>query len=161
MVIKQSSKNIYRLPFGKTESPIPKPAPYHQENKWLKYALDFAMPEGTPVLAAAKGKVYLVVDKYKKGGPDKSLAHLCNRIIIKCDNEEYTDYVHLMKGCKVKKGDYVKSGQVIGYSGSTGYVTYPHLHFSVMKRDSPGSWRTIVPRFKIGDKIVTLQLPKG
>ena len=157
---KPISKNIYQLPFGKVAKPIPEPAPFHKENKWLKYSLDFSMPEGTRILAAAEGTVYLVVDRYTKGGSAKSLASLTNRVIIKHDNDEYTDYVHLKKGCNVKKGEKIKQGKIIGYSGSTGYTTYPHLHFSVMKPANDGSWKTVIPRFEIDDRIITLESPK-
>ena len=160
MVIKQISKNTYQLPIIDTVKPVPQPAPYHKETKWLKYALDFAMSEGTPILAAAKGTVHLVENRYRKGGPDKSLANKCNRIIIKHDNEEYTDYVHLKKGHKVKKGDKIKQGEVIGYSGSTGYTTYPHLHFAVIKHEGDNSWKTVISKFRIGNKIVALESPK-
>lgn len=160
MVTRKILINIYRLPFDKPVNPLPEPAPYHKENKWLKYALDFAMPEGTPILAAAKGTVYSVVDKYKKGGPEKSLAQFCNRIIIKDSNGEYTDYVHLKEGCKVKEGEKVMQGEIIGYSGLTGYVTYPHLHFAVIKPVSTGSWETVIPKFKINNRVKEIIFPK-
>lgn len=155
------SKNIYRIPFSKSIKPVPEPAPFHYENKWLKNALDFKMPEGTPILAANDGVVITIIEKFTKGSNNKSLANKCNRIIIKHKNGEYTDYVHLKKdGVLVNKGQNVKKGVLIGYSGSTGYITYSHLHFAVIVSDGTGSWKTIMPRFKKNNKIFTLQSPK-
>lgn len=157
---KGSSKNIYALPFGDKLKIILRPAPYHRKNNWMVYALDFAMPNGTPILAAADGIVYLVIDIYKKRSLDKSMASKCNRIIIKHGKKEYTDYVHLKKGCEVKKGEGVEKGQVIGYSGSTGYSGYPHLHFAVMVKAKNKKWQTVVPRFKIKGKMIELESPQ-
>lgn len=123
----------------------------------MEFALDFPMEEGTPVLAAAEGVVFRVVDKYDIGGKDKSLPE--NKITIKHENEEYTQYIHLKKGIIVKEGDIVTQGQVIGYSGLTGYTTYPHLHFAVVIKGKESQWQTIIPRFKIGDNIVELLSP--
>lgn len=86
--------------------------------------LDIGTPVGTPVLAAADGKV-LAVDnndlsswrKYQYG----------KYILIEHEDGLATLYAHLSKQV-VRKGDSVKRGDVIGYSGNTGYSTGPHLH---------------------------------
>jgi len=88
--------------------------------------VDFAASIGTPVLAADDGVVSGVGnnDLYcPKGAYGKF-------ITIDHTNGLTTLYGHLSKQL-VKKGDIVKRGQVIGYSGQTGYATGPHLHFTV------------------------------
>jgi len=57
-----------------------------------------------------------------------------NEIVIKHSNGEFTDYCHLKhKGVLVKPGQKVKAGDIIGYSGNTGWSIKPHLHFVVFK----------------------------
>ncbi|MHA1188121.1 MAG: M23 family metallopeptidase [Candidatus Heimdallarchaeota archaeon] len=56
-----------------------------------------------------------------------------NYVIIQHENNEYSFYAHIIKGeVKVKKGDKVKQGQVIGLLGNSGNSTGPHLHFHLM-----------------------------
>jgi len=157
MTERLTSRNIYRLPFGENLNLNPRPAPYHKERIGMEFALDFPMKEGTPILAAARGTVLQVIDRYDAGGPDKSLPE--NKVNIKHKNEEYTQYVHLKKGIIVKEGNLVTQGQIIGYSGLTGYTTYPHLHFAVRIKEKDSQWKTIVPRFKIGGKISEILSP--
>lgn len=57
----------------------------------------------------------------------------------------FADYAHLkLNGSAVKEGDSVKKGQLIGYSGDTGFSSGPHLHFSVFINRIDGS-RTFIP----------------
>jgi murein DD-endopeptidase MepM/ murein hydrolase activator NlpD len=93
--------------------------------KWHN-GLDFAASIGTPILAADDGVVSGVGnnDLYcPKGAYGKF-------ITIDHTNGLTTLYGHLSRQL-VKKGDIVKRGQVVGYSGQTGYATGPHLHFTV------------------------------
>ncbi|MCQ2336695.1 MAG: peptidoglycan DD-metalloendopeptidase family protein [Paludibacteraceae bacterium] len=90
--------------------------------------VDYAAPKGTPVWSIGDGKV--VFKAYKGGGG--------NTIKIKHNSVYSTAYLHLSgyaKGLKV--GDHVKQGQIIGYVGSTGASTGPHLDFRVWKNDKP------------------------
>ncbi len=87
--------------------------------------LDIAAPTGTPVYAAASGKVTHVDSndrsrwqKYQYG----------NYVLIEHGNFLSTLYAHLSRSV-VFDGQNVERGQLIGYSGSTGYSTGPHLHF--------------------------------
>lgn len=96
-------------------------------------ALDFGMPEGTPVHAARDGIVYSYRDIYDKGGPWPKYRNRANYIMIRHSDGSYGCYWHLQKnGVVVKKGPVAK-GQLIGYSGATGFVLRPHLHFSVKR----------------------------
>ena len=151
------SENIYRLPFDQNLDFKPEHAPYHSTRRHMTHALDFAMPDDTPIFSTLKGTVVLVEDQSDIGGPKKSLTKKSNRILICHDNAEYTDYIHLRKGAEVKEGDEVQKGTLIGYSGSTGYTTYPHLHFGVLIRHN--GWKSIIPRFRKNGKVVILRSP--
>jgi murein DD-endopeptidase MepM/ murein hydrolase activator NlpD len=88
--------------------------------------VDFRASTGTPVLAPADGVVTGV------GNTDITCprASFGNWILISYDNGLASAFGHLSL-IKVKKGDMVVRGQVVGYSGNTGYSTAPHLHMTV------------------------------
>ncbi|HEY4496657.1 MAG TPA: peptidoglycan DD-metalloendopeptidase family protein [Candidatus Paceibacterota bacterium] len=89
--------------------------------------LDIGVPLGTPVFAAADGVVAAVdnndVSSYRKYQYGKY-------VLIKHDNNLATLYAHLSKQV-VSAESAVKRGELIGYSGNTGYSTGPHLHFGL------------------------------
>jgi murein DD-endopeptidase MepM/ murein hydrolase activator NlpD len=88
--------------------------------------VDLAAAVGTPLVAAADGTVAAIGnnDKYcPKGAYGKF-------VVINFNNNLTGLYGHLSRQL-VSAGDVVKRGQIIGYSGQTGYATGPHLHFSV------------------------------
>lgn len=98
-----------------------------------KAALDFAMPVGTTVYAAREGTVYRYKDYSNEGGPFTS-ERKANYIIIQHSDGSFGCYWHLQQfGVVVKEGQ-VKKGQLIGYSGNTGFALRPHLHFAVKRR---------------------------
>ncbi len=85
---------------------------------------DFAAPKGTPIMASGDGLV--VRAKWCGGGG--------NCVKIKHNSVYQTVYAHLSKfGRGIKKGTRVKQGQIIGYVGSTGLSTGPHLHYEVIE----------------------------
>jgi len=95
-------------------------------------AIDFAMPEGTPVLAMRGGQVVEVVDHWSEGGPSDSLALKSNRILIEHSDGTLAEYLHFKKyGALVKKGERVATGSRIGLSGATGFASEPHLHVRI------------------------------
>jgi len=99
-----------------------------------KAALDFSMPVGTPVYAAREGIVYSVKEDSDEGGPFAKYGRKANYLIIKHSDGSFGCYWHLQKnGVVIKKGTVAK-GQLIGYSGNTGFVLRPHLHFAVKRR---------------------------
>jgi murein DD-endopeptidase MepM/ murein hydrolase activator NlpD len=99
-----------------------------------KAALDFNMTEGTPVHAARGGTIYSFKDNSNDGGVLPKYNRKANYIIIKHSDGSLGCYWHLRKdGVLVKKG-IVAKGQLIGYSGSTGFVLRPHLHFAVKRK---------------------------
>ena len=84
---------------------------------------DFAAPEGTPIMASGDG----VVTKASWCGGGG------NCVKIKHNSSYTTVYAHMSKfAANIKKGKRVKQGQTIGYVGSTGKSTGPHLHYEVI-----------------------------
>lgn len=97
-----------------------------------KYAVDIAMPVGTPVYAARAGIVLEADDDYFKGGDNKAYSSEANSIRILHDDGAMSIYAHLeLEKAQVYPGLAVAAGQLIGYSGNTGFTTGPHLHFAV------------------------------
>ena len=85
---------------------------------------DFAAPTGTPILASGDG---LITRAQWCGGGG-------NCVKIKHNRVYQTVYAHMSKfGRGIKKGARVKQGQIIGYVGSTGLSTGPHLHYEVIE----------------------------
>ena len=100
---------------------------------------DFAAKEGTPIMASGSGTITRA--KWCGGGG--------NCIKIKHNSTYETVYAHLKNFAKgIKKGKKVRQGQIIGYVGSTGMSTGPHLHYEV-----------IVNGKKVNSQ--TLKLPSG
>jgi len=100
-----------------------------------EYAVDFDLPEGTPVCAARSGVVMEVVNDFFGHGLDKSkFAGRANWIRILHDDGTMAVYAHLkVESARVKPGQRVSAGQVIAESGNTGLSTGPHLHFVVQR----------------------------
>ena len=91
-------------------------------------AIDYAAPTGTPVMSIGDGVV--ISCKYEGAGG--------NTIRIKHNSTYTTAYLHLSRYAKgLKAGDRVRQGEVIGYVGSTGRSTGPHLDFRVWKNGQP------------------------
>jgi murein DD-endopeptidase MepM/ murein hydrolase activator NlpD len=85
--------------------------------------IDYAAPVGTPVWAAASGVVSF-------RGPSGGAGNL---VMIRHDSGIETAYMHLSKFASIKVGQRIDAKTVIGYVGTTGLSTGPHLHFGVKK----------------------------
>ena len=119
-------------PFGMRKHPI---LGYNKMHK----GTDFAAPAGTPIMASGSGTI--TAAKWCGGGG--------NCVRIKHNTTYETIYAHMQSFAKgIKKGRKVKQGQIIGYVGSTGMSTGPHLHYEV-----------IVNGKKVNSQ--TLKLPSG
>ena len=119
-------------PFGMKKHPIDNYNKMHR-------GTDFAAPMGTPIMASGDGVV--VRARWCGGGG--------NCIKIKHNSTYQTIYAHMSKFARgMKVGLRVKQGQIIGYVGSTGKSTGPHLHYEVIENGK-----------KINSQ--TLKLPSG
>ena len=104
-------------PFGKRRHPIKKKVIVH-------WGVDYAAPKGTAIYAAGDGVIQMA--KWN-GGYGKYVK-------IRHNSEYSTAYGHMSRIAKgIVPGKRVKQGQVIGYVGSTGLSTGPHLHYEVVK----------------------------
>ncbi len=97
---------------------------------------------GTPLLAVGAGKVVAAVDRYPDQIPNAPVPVTGNAldgnvVIIKLDDGVYAGYAHIKPGSvRVRPGQRVTAGQVIGRLGNSGNTTGPHLHFQLMDRPS-------------------------
>lgn len=98
----------------------------------FRYAFDFRMPIGTPVIAARSGVVLTVRD----GSPDGTRRTGDeNFVIIEHADGELSRYIHLRQhGVLVAEGARVATGDTIARSGNSGRSAFPHLHFDVADR---------------------------
>jgi murein DD-endopeptidase MepM/ murein hydrolase activator NlpD len=128
-----------------------------------QYAIDWRMPMGTPVHAARGGTVVGVKNDSNIGGDDNKYDWDANYVLVEHADGTLGQYVHLMKGgSKLKVGQHVEAGDLIGLSGNTGHSTGPHLHFSVFKAKD-GKHRVTIPvHYKTAeDFAVTLEEGKA
>ena len=105
----------FSSPFGWRDHPVYGGQRFH-------YGVDLAAPQGTPIYATRGGRV-TVATYDSSSGYYVSINHLDGFV---------TKYLH-MTHYIVSPGQYVAAGQVIGYCGSTGASTGPHLHFGIYK----------------------------
>ena len=125
---------VYELPFEKGKSFEVVQGYGGRFSHKNKAAIDFRMPEGTPVHAAREGIVYAYKESIDEGGPFPGNEKKSNYVIIRHADGSFGCYWHLKKsGVVVKKGRVAK-GQLIGYSGNTGFTLWPHLHFAVKSK---------------------------
>ena len=115
----------------------------------FKGAIDFSVDLGTPTLAPLKGEVVDMVDWNDRYGTTEEFAKDGNYITLKHANDEFSQIVHLAKGSsKVKIGDRVEARQEIALSGSSGWMTEPHLHFFVFKNLPQGNFKGLEIQFR-------------
>jgi murein DD-endopeptidase MepM/ murein hydrolase activator NlpD len=113
------------------------------------YAIDWKMPEGTPIRAARGGLVVKVKDDSDKGGSSMDYDKFNNYVLIRHDDGTLGHYCHLKKkGVKVRAGEMVKAGDVIALSGNTGFSSGAHLHFCVFKTKNGRERISIPVKFK-------------
>ena len=98
--------------------------------------IDIAAPEGTPIAAAADGKVLFAGNQGTGYG---------NLVIIHHDDDMITVYAHCSQ-ILVAEGQRVRQGQKIATVGSTGRSTGPHLHFEIRKRTKPRNPLFFLPK---------------
>jgi murein DD-endopeptidase MepM/ murein hydrolase activator NlpD len=149
---------VYDLPYKKGESYTIVQGYGGLFSHKHKAALDFNMPVGTPIHAAREGVVYAFKDNSNEGGPFSKYDGKANYIIIKHSDGSFGCYLHLQQnGVVIKKGT-VQKGDLIGYSGNTGFSLRPHLHFAVKKKLNHDKDSYVKTKFNTKSGIVFLKL---
>ena len=150
---------IYRLPYQDGRSFVISQAPggpltTHNTDD-SEYAVDFTMPENTPIVAARDGVVIETESANRLGSKDRGLLAAANYVRILHADETVATYAHLAPdGVRVRPGEKVSAGTVIGLSGATGYASGPHLHFVVQKlvrRNEGFAMASVAIRFYVGN----------
>ena len=180
------SKNKYLLPIKEEKFPyVVIDSPAHiivkegEKIYDLTKAMDFTCKEGTEIYAALSGKVTFILDKVNKtwnqdaSPPEeamKSEEQDGNYVVIEHSNKEFTIYSHLsLHSINVKEGENVKTGQLLGHSGNTGWSMGPHLHFMVhnFPEENKGGYKSLTPNWgkeleeRLKEKIISFKkIPK-
>jgi murein DD-endopeptidase MepM/ murein hydrolase activator NlpD len=95
-----------------------------------RFAFDFNVPIGTAIVAAAPGIVLQTQDTFDRSADMDPEQY--NFVLVHHGNGVLTEYGHLRHhGTRVRPGQRVAQGELLGYSGDTGRSTGPHLHFAV------------------------------
>jgi len=123
---------------------------------YSQYAIDFSMPMDTAIHAAREGKVVDVKFNSSKGGNSKSYIDDANYVIIEHDDGTLGEYFHLnYNRVAVKINQFVKKGELLGYSGNTGYTRGPHLHFVVKSANKKGKGISYPTHFSTQKGVIT------
>ncbi len=154
----------YILPFKKHPVKIGQGFNTGSHKKWpedkedMTYSVDFLLRQGTRIIASREGKIVKVKTNGKKNysgkNPkkgEKAYKEHMNEIVIKHKDGTYAAYSHLKnQKPRVKLGQIIKQGQVIGLSGNTGWSSKPHLDFNIFKKNI-GNWKIKTIKIKFED----------
>jgi murein DD-endopeptidase MepM/ murein hydrolase activator NlpD len=150
---------LYRLPWADGLSfmftQVPGGRVTSHFTKATAYAVDIAMPPGVPIVAARDGIVDAAEARQGGSVEEEPLTYEGNFVRVRHADGTAATYAHLRHdGVAVAVGDAVKAGQLLGYSGATGDVLEPHLHFAVLRteRNSAG-WKeeiSVPVKFYVG-----------
>ncbi|MEO0997300.1 MAG: M23 family metallopeptidase [Pseudomonadota bacterium] len=141
---------LYRLPYagGRRYRVLQGYGSRFSHTGYEYYAVDFDMPEGTPVHAARDGVVARIEESNTVGCWKDGCGKYANFVVVLHDDGTTGEYYHLQHdGALVGIGDRVRRGQQIALSGNTGHTTMPHLHFAVYRAVSWGNTASIPVRF--------------
>ena len=157
-IIRDDTSYVYALPFDEEKTYRVIQGYFSHFTHKERAALDFNMKRGTRITAAREGIVVRVKENGTKGGFNKKYRPDGNNIVIQHADGSRAGYWHLQhNGALVNVGDTVKKGQVIAFSGKTGYASVPHLHFLVWRFDSKGQWQQVATRFQTSKGIKFLR----
>ena len=155
---KADSSYVYTLPFEHRKKVFLIQAYESSFSHKGERALDFKVKKGTKICAARDGVVTSVRKDSDKGGLKPENMSDGNYVIIRHNDGSAAWYWHLQKdGVYVKEGDSVKTGQLIGLSGNTGYSAFPHLHFEVQGKDASGNYTQLATRFYTQKGVIYLR----
>lgn len=131
----QAEDVAYRLPFDAARLRVDQAPQGHfsHDDEENRDAVDFALPEGTLVLAAREGTVMQIQDGFRGNGQDRERdGGRANFVRVLHSDGSMALYGHLQAGgMRVRRGQAVQAGQPLGLSGNSGFSSAPHLHFVV------------------------------
>lgn len=97
-----------------------------------EYAIDFDLDKGEEIYAARGGMVISIKEDSQRGGLGRQYDKFTNFVMIRHIDGTFGNYAHIdFNGVIVAVGDEVNTGELIAYSGDTGNLSGPHLHFDV------------------------------
>lgn len=141
------SSAVYRLPFEPGTKVVVASTHYGDV-----YSYSFVVDEDTPVLAARSGKVVYTESRYDVHGTTSEFTKRVNEVVVQHDDRTLACYTHLRpQGVAVSVGQRVETGQLLGYSGNTGYSNYPQLGFWVMRPRNGNAEQTFELTFELED----------
>lgn len=115
----------------------------------MHYAYDFASPIGTPVYAMRSGRVVGLEDRYPDTGGGREKVSQFNYVFLEHSNGYRSAYIHLQQGfrrtVRLVAGAWVNAGDLIGYSGNSGWSNGPHLHVEVQQPGYSRRFTSTVP----------------
>jgi murein DD-endopeptidase MepM/ murein hydrolase activator NlpD len=127
----------YRVPFGVGSTfPVSQafPSQITHTTPDSRYAVDIALPDGTPVYSAREGVVINAQHDFFRGAAAPVMLDQANVVEILHDDGTIALYAHLhWDSIRVRIGEHVVRGQYIADSGKTGFASGPHLHFAVIR----------------------------
>ncbi len=157
-IIKDDTSYVYALPYEEGRAYCLIQGYFSRFTHKERAALDFKMKRGTKIFAAREGVVVRVKEDGDRGGLNKKYRPYGNNIVIQHPDGSRAGYWHLQhNGALVNTGDSVKTGQVIGLSGKTGYTALPHLHFLVWRFSDGGQWQQLPTTFQTSKGIKYLR----
>lgn len=146
--VENDTSHVYLLPYKAGARHLLIQAYHSKFSHKGEYALDFKMKSGSIICAAREGVVIALKEDSDAGGLKVEYLSQGNHIIIQHADHSQAMYWHLKKdGVAVNVGDTIKAGQLIGYSGNTGYSAFPHLHFEVNAFTKNGTFEQVPTRF--------------
>jgi murein DD-endopeptidase MepM/ murein hydrolase activator NlpD len=130
------------------------------------YAVDFDLPEGTPVCAARKGWVVAtrndVTTNVREKPPGSADGVPANHVVILHEDGTVGWYLHFRPGGVLTRiGRFVRDGDIVGLSGNTGLSQTPHLHFEVYKPADGYTRQTVPIRFAVKGRTDAVELQEG
>ena len=153
------AETLYRLPWADGRSFIFTQAPGGRITthftKATLHAVDIFMPEGVPIVAARGGIVEALAAHHDPAADDEPLTYEGNFVRVRHADGTAAIYAHLKyQGVAVAVGDTVQPGQLLGYSGASGDVEEPHLHFAVIRTEkNSAGWQeeiSVPVKFYVG-----------
>ena len=144
--VRPTNNTRYRLPFDGKYKVIQGANGAFSHTGELANSIDFGLPTGTPVLAAREGYVVEAIEHFTEGGPDRALFLKANRVLIAHQDGTIAEYFHFRpEGVAVEEGQRVTAGELLGYSGNTGFSDGPHLHIGLFKPSRDAKTRVSLP----------------